>query len=92
MNKPSHQAVDPTAELLRFLESRTRVSFPPDADLFESGTVSSMFALELVVFLEGTFEVIIEGANLKLDNFRTVASMVALVDRLRLESAGDQSG
>ena len=44
-----------------------------DQDLFASGVVSSMFAMELVVFLEQSYQVTIIGGDLKLDNFRTVA-------------------
>jgi methoxymalonate biosynthesis acyl carrier protein len=42
-----------------------------------------MFAMELVVFLEGSYNVMIIGGDLKLDNFRTVRAMTRLVLRLR---------
>jgi methoxymalonate biosynthesis acyl carrier protein len=73
--------------LLRFLEEKTKVTAKPDEDLFASGLVSSMFAMELVVFLEKSYGVMIIGGDLKLDNFRTVQAMTRLVLRLR-ESAG----
>jgi methoxymalonate biosynthesis acyl carrier protein len=69
-------------EIQRFLESRTNTTVPSDQDLFQSGLVSSMFAMELVVFLEQTYAVAIVGPDLKLDNFRTVDSMSSLVQRL----------
>ena len=68
--------------LLGFLERRTRTSWTEDDDVFDSGLVSSMFALELVVHLEKTFAVDIGGADLVPTNFRTVAAMTALVLRL----------
>lgn len=74
-------------ELLGFLEAKTRKSLTPDQDMFASGLVSSMFAMELVVHLEQTYQVAIVGADLKLDNFRTVQRMVELVLRLRAASA-----
>ncbi|WP_055547715.1 acyl carrier protein [Streptomyces sp. NBRC 110028] len=74
-------------ELLGFLEERTKTSVPPTQDLFASGLVSSMFAMELVVHLEQNYQVAIVGADLKLDNFRTVAQMTELVLRLRDASA-----
>jgi methoxymalonate biosynthesis acyl carrier protein len=74
------------ARITRFLRERTGVSWEPDADLFESGTVSSLFAMELVVFLEG-FGVAITGTDLRLANFRTVRTMTDLVLRLRDEDA-----
>jgi len=73
--------------LLTFLEERTKTAVPPTQDLFASGLVSSMFAMELVVHLEQNYEVAIVGADLKLDNFRTVRQMTELVLRLRDASA-----
>ncbi|MFF7342147.1 acyl carrier protein [Streptomyces sp. NPDC008163] len=70
------------AELLAHLEARTKTSLTSDHDLFGSGLVTSMFAMELVVHLEGTYGIVISGPDLKLDHFRTVQSMVALVLRL----------
>ncbi|MFF4241171.1 acyl carrier protein [Actinomadura geliboluensis] len=66
-----------------FLEVKTKVTWEREVDLFASGVVSSLFAMELVVFVEGEFGVTVEGADLALDNFRTLRSMSALVTRLR---------
>jgi methoxymalonate biosynthesis acyl carrier protein len=55
----------------------------PDQDLFKSGLVSSMFAMQLVVHLEEAYDIAIVGPELKLDNFRTVQAMTNLVLRLR---------
>ncbi|WP_158891529.1 acyl carrier protein [Amycolatopsis anabasis] len=71
------------ASLLSLLEARTKTSLTTDQELFASGLVSSMFAMELVVHMEQTFGVAIVGPDLKLDNFRTVEKMTALVLRLR---------
>jgi methoxymalonate biosynthesis acyl carrier protein len=76
--------------VLRFLEEKTKVEAKPDQDLFATGLVSSMFAMELVVFLEKSYDVMIIGGDLKLDNFRTVNAMTNLV--LRLRAAEDMSG
>jgi methoxymalonate biosynthesis acyl carrier protein len=69
--------------VLGFLGEKTKVVAKPDQDLFASGLVSSMFAMELVVFLEQSYDVMIIGSDLKLDNFRTVHAMTRLVLRLR---------
>jgi len=74
--------------LSRFLETRLGTAIQPDLDLFTSGIVSSMFAMELVVHLEKTFGITIAGSDLKMDNFRTVSSMTALVRRLREPPGG----
>jgi len=76
--------------LLGFLAERIKSSVEPDQDLFSSGLVSSMFAMQLVVHLEETYDIAIIGPELKLDNFRTVQAMTNLVLRLR-DSSGDSS-
>jgi methoxymalonate biosynthesis acyl carrier protein len=73
--------------LLSFLGERVKTSVTPDQDLFKSGLVSSMFAMQLVVHLEETYDIAIIGPELKLDNFRTVQAMTSLV--LRLRDTGD---
>ncbi|QWF85154.1 acyl carrier protein [Amycolatopsis sp. CA-230715] len=70
-------------DLRSFLETRTKAEVPATQDLFASGLVSSMFAMELVVYLEQNFQVAIVGPDLKMDNFRTVRQMTELVLRLR---------
>jgi methoxymalonate biosynthesis acyl carrier protein len=45
-----------------------------------------------VVYLEKTFDVAITGTDLKLDNFRTVNAMTALVLRLQGLRAESSSG
>jgi methoxymalonate biosynthesis acyl carrier protein len=69
--------------VLQFLKAKTLVTPATDQDLFSSGVVSSMFAMELVVFLEQSYQVTIVGGDLKIDNFRTVDAMTDLVLRLR---------
>lgn len=75
-------------KLQEFLTAKTKQSWEPDVDLFASRAVSSLFAMELVVFMESTFDIAIEGPDLVLDNFRTVHSMRALVLRLRSGASG----
>ncbi|WP_405182244.1 acyl carrier protein [Nocardia sp. NBC_01377] len=87
-NIPVEQAerADIQQGVLDFLETQTKRSWDPQADLFAAGGLSSLFAMQLVVFLEQTYGLSIRGKDLRLDNFRTVVNMAALVDRLR----GDQ--
>ena len=55
--------------------------FTDEADLFEGGFLNSLFALELVLFVEKEFSLTIESDDLNLDNFRTVNALAALVER-----------
>lgn len=77
---PDRSAV--TAALLSFLAARLGTEVRADTDLFAAGLVNSMFAMELVVHLETTFDVMVEGRDLRQDNFRSVGSMTDLVTRL----------
>ncbi|GGK74854.1 acyl carrier protein [Mangrovihabitans endophyticus] len=79
----SDGTADIEATIGRFVADRVNDDVPTDRDLFASGLVSSMFAMELVVFLEQEFDLEIQGDDLKRDHFRTVASMTDLVLRLR---------
>jgi methoxymalonate biosynthesis acyl carrier protein len=56
-------------------------------DIFSLGYINSLFAMELVMFLEKSFSVTIPNDELHIDNFRTVKAMAALVERLRPEVA-----
>lgn len=48
-------------------------------DIFERGLVSSMFVMQLVVFVETEFGIAVTGEELVFDNFRTVEAVDALV-------------
>jgi methoxymalonate biosynthesis acyl carrier protein len=56
-------------------------------DIFALGYINSLFAMELVMFIEKSFAVTVPNAELHIDNFRTAKSMTALVDRLRSAAA-----
>lgn len=73
--------------LLEFLAEQVKTEVAVDHDLFASGLVSSMFAMQLVVHLEEAYDIAIIGPELKLDNFRTVQTMTDLVLRLREQDA-----
>jgi methoxymalonate biosynthesis acyl carrier protein len=78
--------------LLSFLTERVKAEVAPDQDLFASGLVSSMFAMQLVVHLEESYDIAIIGPELKLDNFRTVQAMTGLVLRLRAAAETTSDG
>lgn len=65
-----------------FLADSVKTTVAVDQDLFKSGLVSSMFAMQLVVHLEEAYDIAIIGPDLKLDNFRTIQAMTDLVLRL----------
>ncbi|HEU5331349.1 MAG TPA: acyl carrier protein [Actinocrinis sp.] len=71
-----------------FIEGRfPQARIEPGLDIFSLGFINSLFAMELVMFLEKSFAVTIPNAELRIDNFRTVEAMAALVDRLGAPAA-----
>jgi acyl carrier protein len=52
-----------------------------DEDIFALGFVNSMFAMQLVLFIEQEFQVTIENEDLDFDNFKTINAMTHLIER-----------
>jgi len=50
-------------------------------DIFGLGFVNSMFAMQLVLFVEQEFEISIENEDLEIENFNTINALVNLVER-----------
>ncbi len=50
-------------------------------DMFKAGYVNSMFAMELVRFVEREFKIAVDSEDLELDNFRTIDALCAFVTR-----------
>ena len=71
-------------QILAFIRDRyPQAEIEATDDIFGLGFVNSLFAMELVMFVEKTFGVVIPNDELRIDNFQTAAVMAALVDRLR---------
>jgi acyl carrier protein len=60
-----------------------------DEDIFESGLVNSMFALQLVMYLEKEFSIKIENKDLVLGNFNTVNHIAEFVSQK--QGTGEQT-
>lgn len=58
-----------------------------DEDIFASGFVNSMFAMQLVQFVEQTFGITVEDEDLEIANFQSVNAIAALVERKTAASA-----
>jgi methoxymalonate biosynthesis acyl carrier protein len=68
--------------LFEFIEGRfPEIKLADGDDIFALGFVNSLFAMELVLFVETTFSFTIPNEALRLDNFRSVRAMTALVDQ-----------
>lgn len=51
-----------------------------DENMFELGYVNSLFAMQLVMFVEKEFALTISRENLKLVNFQSIDAIVTLVE------------
>lgn len=60
-----------------------------DEDIFALGFVNSMFAMQLVLFIEQEFQITIENEDLDFDNFRTINAMALLIKRKTPVVAGN---
>ncbi len=73
---------DIRAQLRAFLEQYfDNYQLADQEDIFATGYVTSMFAIQLVTFIESRFSIEIDSDDLKLDNFRTIDAMQTLITR-----------
>ncbi|MEO3812454.1 acyl carrier protein [Sphaerisporangium sp. B11E5] len=71
-----------TTTIAAFIHQRyPQVEFAHDQDIFSLGFVNSLFAMELVMFVEKTFGFTVPNEELRIDNFRTIDSIAGLVGR-----------
>ncbi len=64
--------------LLKYIKNS---EFSDETDIFTEGFVNSLFAMDLIVFIEKEFGFKIENEDLKIKNFKSVNSIAQLVQR-----------
>jgi len=52
-----------------------------DQDLFASGLVNSLFAMQLVLFVEKEFQFKVENEDLDYENFKSLNAIVGFINR-----------
>lgn len=62
-----------------YLRNGLSVDVDDAEDIFRSGFVSSLFAVQLVMFVEQTFGITVENEEMELANFRSVDAITAYV-------------
>jgi acyl carrier protein len=58
-----------------FITSRLKMSIDDNVNLFTSGIVDSLFAMELVLFVEKQFKIRVDNDDLDLNNFNSVCAI-----------------
>lgn len=66
------------AFLARHINGRTVAD---DDQIFAAGFVNSLFAMQLVLFLEKNFKIAIANEDLELKNFQSINAMAELIER-----------
>ena len=76
---------DPSLEkqaIRRFILSSIALArLDDDANLFEAGIVNSLFAVQLLSFVEKTFAIEVGTDDLDIENFKSVNATAAFVQR-----------
>jgi acyl carrier protein len=62
-------------------------SIDPDCDLFASGMVNSLFAMQLVVYVENEFSIQIAPEDLDYNNFKSLNAIVSFIENKKDSSA-----
>lgn len=62
-----------------------------DEDIFATGYLNSLFAVQLIKWIEDAFNVPIASEDLDIGNFRTIASIEEFVERKMRRGTADQS-
>ena len=66
----------------RFILNSINIShLDDDANLFESGIVNSLFAVQLMTFIEKAFAIEVEMDDLDIENFKSLNATTAFVVR-----------
>lgn len=65
-----------------FKEKGIADNIAADTDLFKGKYINSLFALEMVMYLESTFKIKLKNKDINEENFKTVNNIAALVERM----------
>jgi methoxymalonate biosynthesis acyl carrier protein len=68
-------------EIREFLAKYIRCQLKDTDNIFELGLMNSLFAMQLVTFLEKHFQIVIENEDLEIANFCSVEAMVEMIQR-----------
>jgi len=67
------------------LELTNDQNLDPNMNLFESGTLTSLDILDLLSFIEETFNISFSEDDITMENFGTMNNIVQLIERLKRE-------
>lgn len=72
--------MDYKAKIMEFFVNKNKSEgLSYDTDLFKGGFINSLFALEMVVYLEKTFDIKIKNKDITEKNFKTIENIANIV-------------
>lgn len=72
-----------------FLDRFFQAEIKDDQDFFALGLVNSLFAMQLVLFVEKEFSIAVNDDDLDIDNFRTINAIARLIEnKLGIQEPG----
>lgn len=72
---------DIRSKVWAFIEPQTVGRNPSDSDdLFAEGYVNSLFAMQIVRFIQSHFDLTLTAEDMNFDNFRTIGGIVQFVE------------
>lgn len=75
-------ATDVKAKIREFLARFFQdLRLADDEDIFALGFINSLFAMQLVLFVESEFGFTVEDTDLDIENFRSLNAMASLIER-----------
>ena len=77
------QSIQSTKDTIKnfILESINIPNLQDDDNLFESGIVNSLFAIQLMTFLEKSFNIEVTMDDLSMDNFQSITATSLFVEK-----------
>jgi acyl carrier protein len=63
-----------------YFRRTVKAKIEDDTDIFDLGLVDSLFAVQLVMFVENEFSIVAEREDLHIRNFCSIAALAGFVD------------
>lgn len=67
--------------LSKFFGKKNVETLDNDEDFFELGFVNSLFAMQLITFIETEFDITIDVVELNMDNFNTLNKIIDIIEK-----------
>jgi methoxymalonate biosynthesis acyl carrier protein len=77
-----HNMQDSSTKIKAFLARHIQnIDLQDDDDIFALGFVNSLFAMQLVLFVESEFGITLDNEDLDIDNFRSINAIADLIEQ-----------